>query len=47
MLEKNIDKIDWYWLSKNPNAISILEENSDKIHWNALFANPNAISIIL
>jgi len=20
-LEQNIDKIDWYWLSLNPNAI--------------------------
>jgi hypothetical protein len=30
-VEKNQDKIDWIWLSINPNAISLLEKNQDKI----------------
>ena len=30
-IEKNIDKINWYELSTNPNAICILEKNIDKI----------------
>jgi hypothetical protein len=30
-LEKNPYKIDWFWLSDNPNAISLLEKNPDKI----------------
>lgn len=42
----NIDKIKWYWLSRNPNAIHILEKNLDKIDWNVLSANPNAIHLL-
>ena len=41
-----IYKIDWYYLSKNPNAIHLLEKNVDKINWNYLSANPNAISLL-
>ena len=36
---KNQDKIHWYYLCMNPNAISILEKNQDKIHWNPLCQN--------
>ena len=39
-----IDKLDWYWLSKNPNAIHILEKNLNKVNW--LSSNPNAIPIL-
>ena len=46
MLEQNIDKIDWNYLSLNPNAIHLLEKNFDKINWNYLSKNPNAISIL-
>jgi hypothetical protein len=48
MLEKNLDKVNWYRLSKNPNAISILENNLDKVNWVGLSINPNpnAISIL-
>ena len=38
-----IDKIDWFYLSINPNAISILEKNIDKITnsgWNYISRNP-------
>jgi len=31
-IEKNIDKIDWYILSYNPNAMHLLEKNMDYIH---------------
>jgi len=29
----NINKLNWYELSKNPNAIQFLEQNPDKINW--------------
>ena len=46
ILEKNLDKIDWYSLSKNPNAIYILEKNPDKIDWGSLSKNPNALHLL-
>ena len=46
ILEKNIDIIDWYYLSGNANAISLLEKNIDKINWDVLSGNENAISIL-
>ena len=33
--------IDWYELSRNPNAIHLLEENQDKIEWNQISRNPS------
>ena len=30
---QRIAYIDWYYLSGNPNAISILEKNLDKVDW--------------
>ena len=45
-LEKHIDKIDWWELSINPNAISILEKNLDKVSWNWLSCNENAIHLL-
>jgi hypothetical protein len=41
-----IDKIDWMWLSENPNAISVLEQNPEKINWTWLSKNPNAIHLL-
>jgi hypothetical protein len=46
ILEKNLDKVDWSELSKNPNAIRILEKNLDKVNWYMLSKNPNAIHIL-
>ena len=46
LLEKNIDKVDWFALSSNPNAISILEKNLNKVDWSELCYNINAIPII-
>jgi hypothetical protein len=45
-LEQNQDKIDWDWLSANPNAIHLLEQNPDKINWYWLSLNPNAIHLL-
>ena len=42
----DVDEIDWYFLSHNPNAISLLERNLDKIEWDCLSLNPNAIHLL-
>ena len=42
LIEKNLDKINWWRLSENPNAIHLLEKNLDKIEWNGLTPNLNA-----
>ena len=39
-------KIDWGYLSTNPNAIDLLKENQDKINWDLLISNPNAIEVL-
>jgi hypothetical protein len=41
-----VDKINWYELSINPNAIHLLEQNVDKIDWKRLSPNPNAIHLL-
>jgi hypothetical protein len=46
LLEENIDKIDWFYLSENPEAIHLLEKYPDKIHWESLSSNPNAIHLL-
>ena len=46
MLEKNLDKVNWYYLSNNMNAIFILENNLEKIKWNMMSSNINAISML-
>ena len=43
---KNTPVINWYWISRNPNAIHLLEKNPDKINWNLLSGNPNAIHLL-
>jgi len=45
-LENNLDKVNWQYLSGNPNAIHILKNNLDKVHWHSLSVNPNAIPIL-
>ena len=42
----DIQKINWYFLSHNPNAIHLLEQNMEKIDWYYLSLNPNAIHIL-
>ena len=39
-------KVDWVYLSLNPNAIPILEKNLDKVSWSLLSKNPNAIPML-
>ena len=42
----DINKIDWFWLPLNPNAIELLKENQDKINWCNLSKNPNIFTNI-
>jgi len=42
----DINKINWNYLSLNPNAIELLKENQDKINWCFLSSNPNAIKLL-
>ena len=44
--QNNKDKIDWSYLSDNPNAIDLLENNIDKIDWVYLSRNENAIHLL-
>jgi hypothetical protein len=41
-----LDKVNWPWLSGNPNAIPILEQKLDKVKWGWLSQNPNAIHLL-
>ena len=41
-----LNKIEWEWLSSNPNAIQLLEKNPNKIVWEWLSKNPNAIKLL-
>ena len=42
----DLDKLNWYGLSNNFNAIDLLEANQDKISWTNLSINPNAIHLL-
>ena len=44
--EKNLDKIKWKYLCKNPAAIHLLEKNLNKIDWTQIVRNPNAVELI-
>jgi len=48
LLSKNIDKIDWLYLSANPSSyvIELLKKNSEKINWIILLLNPSAIPLL-
>ncbi len=39
-------KIDWIYLSANPNAIEMIKKNPKKINWIYLSANKNAIQLL-
>ena len=41
------EKLDWGWLSENPNAIELLKNNPTKIVWMNLSANPAPYAIKL
>ena len=40
------NKVDWEYLSMNPNAIELLRANPSKIDWRALSKNPKAIELL-
>jgi hypothetical protein len=40
------DKINWSYLSDNPNAVEFLKANLDKIDWFYLSGNSNAIHLL-
>jgi hypothetical protein len=42
----DINKLDWFHLSYNHNAIDLLEKNFDKINWYNLSFNPFAIHLL-
>ena len=42
----DIDKLNWYFLSQNPNAIYLLEQNQDKLILTSLEVNSNAINLL-
>ena len=42
----DVKKLDWNYLSMNPNAIELLRANQDKINWNYLSGNKNAIELL-
>lgn len=37
---KNLDKVNWFNLSENTDAIYILEKNIDKVNWNRIVFHP-------
>jgi hypothetical protein len=37
--QNGVEKLNWYNLSYNSNAIQLLEENPDKINWCTLSYN--------
>lgn len=39
------DKLNWEWLSLNPNAIHLLEQTPDKNVWGCLSANPSIFEL--
>jgi hypothetical protein len=41
------NKLDWLYLSRNPNAIELLKANLTKIDWKSLSSNPNSEAIEL
>ena len=41
LLNENQNKINWYFLSFNFNAIELLKDNQDKIFWKEFSENPN------
>jgi len=47
IVEQNMDKIKWIFLSINHNAIHILEQHIDKIHVNSIVRNKNGFHLLL
>jgi hypothetical protein len=41
-----LEKLDFRFLSSNPNAMELLLENPEKINWSRLSSNPSAIQLL-
>ena len=41
-----LNKLNWKYLSENPNAIDLLKANKHKIVWDILSSNPTAIELL-
>ena len=37
----NLEPLDMYYVSANPNAVHLLERNPDEINWSPLSGNPS------
>ncbi len=42
----DIEKIEWEYMSSNPNAINFLKKHPDKIDWSLLSLNINGIDLL-
>ena len=47
LLEQNLDKVNWCFLSMNPHALNLLEQNPHKIEWYYLSKNEHEREIQL
>jgi hypothetical protein len=45
LIEKNLDKVDWKMLCKNPNAIHLLEKYPERFDVQWTLTNPNALHL--
>ena len=45
LIRENMDEIDWFYLSSNPSAISMLEQNRNRIDKYGLAQNPNIFKL--
>lgn len=46
LLEQNLGKIEWRYLSANPSAIDLLNKYTSKISWQQLSANPAGMELL-
>ncbi len=46
ILEKKLNKVDWYKLSENPSAMHLIEKYINKVNKTTLFANPAAVFML-
>ena len=45
LIEKNLDKVDWQMLCKNPCAIHLLEKHPERFEVRWTLSNPNALHL--
>ena len=47
LLENNKSKINWFFLSRNINAISLSKKHLHKLDWKAFSRNMNALDVMM